>query len=77
MVKKDQYQLIRIAGFISLIPIVLIAGPWTGYWSFIVVKHLFHISDYWGIIFILVFTLASIFETIRIMKLVVRLDSKK
>lgn len=76
MSKLELYRWIKIVGMISFIPIILAAGPLTGYF----------VGDYldkrfgWGLgamlVCIGVGSVASITEVVRIIKLVVRIENK-
>ncbi|MCX5706806.1 MAG: hypothetical protein NTW13_04005 [Candidatus Omnitrophica bacterium] len=74
--KKEFYQRLKIAGMISFIPLVLVAGPLSGYFlgDYLVVK--FKLSHLMILAFVVTGLIAGLIETIRIIRLVVRINQK-
>ncbi len=72
--KNDLYRFIKIAGFISFIPIVMVSGPLAGY----ILGDFLNKKLKWPAWIILILIslgfISSIIETVRIIKLVTKLD---
>ncbi|MFA6349419.1 MAG: hypothetical protein WCY12_00635 [Candidatus Omnitrophota bacterium] len=71
--KNDIYKFIKIAGMVSFIPFVLISGPLVGFLAgdFLAAKLNL---PYLKIICIGIGIIAAIFETFKIVRLVLKLD---
>jgi len=75
--KKDEvYKRIKIAGMISYIPIILITGPLMGYFFGDYLEKKYGWASYITLIAIGMGFLTSIIETIRIIKIVSRIEAK-
>lgn len=71
--KQDIFRFIKIAGMVSFIPFVLVSGPLAGYLAgeFLAEKLSF---PYLKLICVFVGFIAAIFETFKIVRLVLKLD---
>jgi len=76
MGKEELYSWIKIVGMVSFIPIILAAGPVTAYFAGDYLVKTFKLGSYVLYIAIAIGTLASIFEVVRIVKLVVKIEKK-
>ena len=74
--KEDLYKRIKIAGMISFIPMVLAAGPLGGYIIGTYIKNKFNLSSVVLYISIGIGFIASITEAVRIIRLVLKVDTK-
>jgi len=76
MEKVQAYKWIKVAGFLSFIPVVLVAGPFSGYIAgdFLVGK--FKLPSYAVFICIGLGFAASITETIRIIKAAIKMQGE-
>lgn len=70
------YRRIKIAGLISFIPFVLAAGPVSGYFLGSFLEFKFGLRRYVVFIFVLAGLAAAVFETIKILRLVVKIEKK-
>ena len=69
MAKKESvYKLVRVVGFISLVPITLAAGPFAGYLTGDLVQKKFGAPYFVLVLFVILGIAGSIFETIKILK---------
>jgi hypothetical protein len=73
---KEFYKWIKIAGFASFIPFVLIAGPLSGYLLGVYLKDLFRLGN--GIILfsVLAGLMLGLFETARIIRMMIKVERK-
>jgi len=74
--KEDLYSWIKIVGMISFIPIILAAGPITAFFVGDYLVKTFRLGSHILFIAITIGTIASIFEVVRIVKLVVKIEKK-
>jgi len=74
--KEELYKRIRIAGFATFIPFVLISGPIGGYLLGELIKNVFHLNRYTVLIFMLIGSAASFVETFRIIKVMLKIDKR-
>ena len=74
--KEEVYRRIKIAGFISFIPIMLAAGPLGLFFAGDYLQKKFHLPQYFLLIFIGLGFLIAIRETIRIIRLVLKISKK-
>lgn len=75
MAAKDEiYKRVKIAGLISLIPTILVAAPLSGYFIGNYLQIRFGLSPYVTFIFAGIGLLAGIRETVRILKLVIKIE---
>ena len=74
MKKDDIYKLIRITGMISFIPIILAAGPLSGYVAGDYLEKRFSLSPYVILICIGLGSIASIIEVVKIIKRVLQIN---
>jgi len=72
--KDDIYKLIRITGMISFIPIILAAGPLSGYVAGDYLEKRFSLSPYVILICIGLGSIASIIEVVKIIKRVLQIN---
>lgn len=70
------YKWIRIGGLLSFIPVVMAAGPLGGYFLADYFEKRFGLPGYVSLIFILIGFIASIRETIRIIKLALKTEKE-
>lgn len=73
---EEAYRRIKIAGMISFIPVVLVAGPLSGYLIGAYLEKKFALSSTVLFISIIIGFIASITEAVRIIRLVLRIDTK-
>jgi len=77
MAKKEEfYKGIKVAGMVSFIPIVLAAGPLSGFLFGDYLTKTFRLPSYILYISIIIGFIASIRETVRIIKVVVKISGK-
>jgi len=67
--KREVYNWIKVGGLLSLIPFVLVAGPLMGYVAFDYLHKRFGVPPYVSYLLITVGFVASVRETIRIIKI--------
>lgn len=72
--KKIVYKWIRIAGLLSFIPFVLAAGPLGGYFLGSYLEKRFALPYYITLIFIAMGLIGSTFETVKIIRIVLRAE---
>lgn len=75
--KEEFYNWVRIAGLVSLIPFVLISGPIGGYILGDFLEKSFHTKIDLVLIFTLIGLVAGLFETFRIIRVMVKLGNKQ
>ena len=76
MASKDFYKRIKIAGMISYIPIVLAASPLCSFFLGEYLQKKFNLPSYILIIFIALGFVVGIRESIRIIRLVVKIEKE-
>jgi len=76
MRKEAIYRQIKISGMIFFIPLLLAAGPISGFFAGDYLQKRFGFPGYVVLLGMAVGFLASISETIRIIKLATRIDKK-
>ena len=76
MNKDELYKRIKIAAMISFIPIVLVAGPLSGFFLGEFLQKKFNLSTYSLFISITIGFIVSIRETVRILRLVAKMESR-
>ena len=74
--KSDLYKWIKIGGLLSFLPFVLGAGPIAGYFLGSYLEKKFSLSPYVSIALITIGFMASLRETIRIVKLALQAEGK-
>ncbi len=67
--KRETYKWIKVGGLLSLIPFVLVAGPFMGYVAFDYLQSKFGAPLYVSYILITIGFAAGVRETIRIIKI--------
>jgi hypothetical protein len=72
--KKDFYRWVKIAGFASFIPFILLSGPIGGYLIGDFFRQRFHLNRNVMLIAMVIGSAASFAETIRIIKMMLKLD---
>lgn len=70
--RREIYKWIRMGGLLSLIPFLLAAGPFLGYATFNYLRSKFDAPVYLLYIFVTVGFIASVKETIRIIRITLR-----
>lgn len=74
MKKREVYQQIKIYGFLSYIPVILAAGPLGG-WAFgAFLEKRFNLPSYIPLIFSGLGFIGAIFEIVRVIRLVSKID---
>lgn len=76
MGKENLYQGIKIVGFVSFIPFMLAAGPLTGYFIGTFLQKKFNLSSWVVLLSVGFGFLMAIFEVIKILKAVVKVNKK-
>ena len=76
MRKADLYKWIKIGGLLSFLPFVLVAGPLSGYILGNYLEKRFNLPSYVSLICITVGFIASLKETIRIVKITLKADKE-
>ena len=74
--KADLYKWIKIGGLLSFLPFVLAAGPIAGYALGSYLEHKFNLPAYVPIMSITIGFLASLKETIKIIKMALKTQEK-
>ena len=74
--KADLYEWIKIGGLLSFLPFVLGAGPIAGFYLGSYLEHRFGLPNYVSIILAAIGFMASLKETIRIVKIALRTQEK-
>jgi len=72
--KKEFYKWVKIAGFASFVPFVLAAGPIGGFFVGYYLQQKFHFNKHFTLIFSLIGMLASFFETVRIIRAMLKAE---
>jgi hypothetical protein len=70
--KKEIYNRIKVAGLLSLVPFVLAAGPFAGYMASGYLEKRFGTPAYLTYVFVIVGFAAGVKETIRIIKITLK-----
>ena len=74
--KANTYKWVRIGGLLSFIPVILATGPMAGYFLADYLKAKFGFPSYTYAICVVIGFIASVRETIRIIKLALRTEKK-
>lgn len=74
--KQDFYKRLKVAGFATFIPIVLISGPIAGYVVGDFLKTHFHLKRYVVLVSLAIGSIASYLETIRLIRAMIKVDRK-
>lgn len=74
--KEDFLKRIKIAGMISFIPVILAAGPLSGFFVGSLLREKFNLSFYFLFICIGLGVIISVKEVVRIIRLVLNIDKK-
>ena len=72
--KEDFYKGIKTVGFVTFIPFMLAAGPLSGYFVGDFLQKKFNLSSYTVLVSVAFGFVAGIMETIRVLKIVVRMN---
>lgn len=72
--KEDLYKWIKICGLISFIPFILAIGPLAGYAAGDYLKRRFGLNDTVVILFIAIGIIFGIRETVKIIRMLIRID---
>lgn len=70
------YKQIKIMGFIMFIPLILAAGPLTGYFVGAYLEKYFSLSSYVSLIGAAIGFAAAVQETVRIIRLIIKIDKE-
>jgi uncharacterized protein YqgC (DUF456 family) len=70
------YKWIKIGGLLSFIPIAMAAGPLAGYFAADYLKERFNFPGFTSAIFILIGFVASMMETVKIIKLALKTEKE-
>lgn len=76
MKNEEFYKRIKIAGMVSFIPAILVAGPLSGYFIGDYLKEKFGMASFVPLVCIAIGFAVSIKEVIRIIRLVTKIDKK-
>ncbi len=74
--KENLYKGIKIVGFVTFIPFMLAAGPLSGYFAGVFLQKKFNLSSYVVLLSVVFGFLVGIMETIRIIRIVARMNKK-
>ena len=74
MGKKEVYQRIKVYGFLSYIPVILAAGPLSGWALGSFLERKFNLPNYISFIFSGFGLIAAVFEICRVIRLVSIID---
>ncbi|MCK9604337.1 MAG: hypothetical protein M0R66_08275 [Candidatus Omnitrophica bacterium] len=74
--KEEFYNWVRLTGFATLIPFVLLSGPIGGYLVGLFLAEKFHLSRNAVLICLAIGSLASFLQTIKIIRTMLKLDKK-
>ena len=74
--KANLYKWIKIAGLLSFLPFVLVAGPMAGFYLGTYLEKKFSLPAYISLVFITIGFIASLKEAIRIVKIALRTQEK-
>ena len=74
--KANFYKRVKIAGLLSFLPFILVAGPMAGYMLGDYLEKRFNLGSYVSAIFITLGFIGSARETIRIVKLALQTEKK-
>lgn len=72
--EKDTYKIIKIAGAVAFIPLVLLGGPLTGYIAGVYLSKKFFYGYYVLLISTIIGCVAGMAETFRIIRFIIRVD---
>lgn len=72
--KKDFYKQTRIAGIVLFLPFILAAGPLAGHFAGEYLRKKFNLGQSVSVICIAAGFVSSILETVRLIKLAVKID---
>lgn len=76
MRKEDFYKGVKTAGFVTFIPFMLAAGPLSGYFVGDLIQKKFNLSARVVLLSVAIGFIAGVMETVRILKIVVRMNKK-
>ena len=74
--KADFYRWVKIGGLLSFLPFVLVAGPMAGYFLGSYLEKRFGLPAYVSLTLITIGFLASLRETIKIVRLAIKTQEK-
>lgn len=75
--REEMYNNIRVTGFATLIPFVLLSGPIGGYLAGIFLVDKLHLPRYTVLICLALASLASFIQTVRVIRAMIKLDKKQ
>ena len=76
MPKVEIYRWVKIVGMVSFIPVILAAGPLTGYFAGEYLEKKLSVGPFVVFISIGIGSMASIVEVVRIIRLVLKIEKK-
>ena len=76
MQNEDFYKQVKIVGFVTFIPFILAAGPLTGYFVGSFLQKRFNLTAWVVLLSVGFGLLAAIFEIVKILKAVARVNKK-
>jgi len=72
--KKDFYRWVKLGGFASFIPLVLVTGPLTGFFLGDYIEKKFYPGSRWPLMLALIGLCAAIVEVIRIIRAMIKVS---
>jgi len=74
--KEEFYRWVRMLGFASFIPVVLISGPIAGYFIGDFLDKHYH-AKHFTLILVLLGLVSSLFETARVIRAMIRIEKRR
>ena len=74
--KADLYKWIKIGGLLSFLPFVLVTGPIAGFYLGSYLEKRFNLPSYVSMVLIVIGFIASVMETIKVIKAVLLAQEK-
>lgn len=74
--KAELYKLIKVGGLVFFVPIIMAAGPLAGYYFGNYLENRFGFAPYLSLLCITIGFLVAALETIRIIRLIAKIDKK-
>jgi len=76
MQKEDLYKGIKTVGFVTFIPLMLAAGPLSGYFAGDFIQKKFNLSPHVVLFSVAIGFVVGVMETIKILKTVARMNKR-
>ena len=76
MQKRDIYKGVKIIGFVSFVPVMLAAGPLSGYFVGDFLQKKFNLSSYVVLLSVIIGFITGFMETIRILRAIAKMNKK-